>query len=235
VPVYIASGVLGCAVAGAVASDDGGDPAGRGWAFLFIVPVILWAEVYAPRKDMRGAAEALGWRRLPTTKTDALQGDSFLAPGGDVEANDLIEGPDGAQAFWIAGVRAGHHVVVLRPIDPPSPGLVTVRKRRRVGTLPPDVGRTISVGDQEFDERFRTTTESPEFAHGVLTPEVRALIAAHPEYRLRIDGRRALAFRASLPSTAVVAGLVDFLDRVVAAIPADAWPAAGTTPLGRSR
>jgi hypothetical protein len=208
--------------------------AGEGWIWVYVgltAVLTMWSEVDAPRKEMRRIADKLGWP--PPIKEGfqrvALRGDAWLAIGGGAHAHDLIEGPDGAQVFRI-GNEWYYFVVAVRPLDRPGPYLATTRKRRGLVRISaPKVGRTITLGDQAFDARFRTTTESPEFARAFLTPAVRALIAECPEYRLRIDGDRAIAFRTSHPNEAVVTGLLEFLDRVLAAVPADAWEAEGPT------
>jgi hypothetical protein len=230
---WLTPAVVGLCLAGPwvvalVGRSDGTGGAEAGdwvWASIGVsLAYFTWSDILAPRKQMRRIADKLGWR--PPIKEgfqrDALRGDARLAIGGGAHAHDLIEGPDGAQVFRI-GHEWDHFVVAVRPLDRPGPYLATTRKRRR--TPAPSIGRTITSGDQAFDAVFRTMTESPEFARAFLTPEVRARIAECPAYCLRIDGDRAIAFRASHPNEAVVTGLLEFLDRVLAAVPADAWGA----------
>lgn len=206
--------------------------AGPNWAWASIgvsLAYLWWSDILAPRKEMRRIADQLGWRPpiQEGFERHALRGDARLAVGGGAHAHDLIEGPDGTQVFWI-GNEWAHYVVAVRPLDRTSPYLATTRKRNGLARISaPKVGRTITLGDRAFDAVFRTMTESPEFARAFLTPEVRARIAGCPAYCLRIDGDRAIAFRTSHPNAAVVTGLLEFLDRVLAAVPADAWQAEG--------
>lgn len=205
------------------------------FSFVGLVFVLgLWSDGLAPRRKMRRIADELGWE--PSTRSGfeapALRGDSHLSARGYAKAYDLLKGPDGVQVFRVVS-EGGQWVVAQLPLHRPSPYLA-VTANRRVGRLPaPKVGRTVAVGDREFDARFRTLSESPTFARALLTPSVRALIAAHPEYALRIDGCCALAFRASPPTAAVVTALVDFLDDVVTVTPDEAWPVADTAPADR--
>ena len=227
-PACIALGVPVGVVSGVVAATGSGESVGLLLVGAFVgvsLVVFPWSDHFAPRKEMRRVADLLGWR--PTTTKGfqhaALRGDRRLTPAADAGAYDLIEGTDGSQAFRIAG-EGGQWVVAVRPIERSCPYLATTAKPRRVASVPaPRVGRSVALGDHAFDTRFHTMTEAPELAHSVLTPSVRAVIAAHPGYCLRIDGDRAVAFRSSLPSAEVVTGLLEFLDRVVAAVPEHAW------------
>jgi hypothetical protein len=212
-------------------------------ALFLVVPVVFVAllvlAVVASSRARQRRRETLAsyaaqreWRYSPdgVGLEDRFAGDPF-GHGHGRGATNVVEGTYEGRAFLAfdyryttgSGDDATTHTfsvvtMHLGGLALPVPMLQVAPSRGLGKFFSQLLGHDLALGDPVFDDLFQVRTDSPELAHDVLQPDLRALLAAYQDRAWRLQGDSLLMFRRGQHSPgevdAVLASMKAILDRV---------------------
>jgi hypothetical protein len=84
-------------------------------------------------------------------------------------------------------------------------------------------GSDLVLGDPVFDDRFHVRTDSPELAHDVLTPDLRAMLSAYQDRAWRLQGDSLVMFRRGQHTPAEIDAVLASMKAILDRVPPEVW------------
>jgi hypothetical protein len=206
---------------------------------LVVVATVLQQRTRRQRMEtLASYAAARGWRYNPvgTGLESRFRGAPF-GRGHRRTASNVVEGWHEGWAFVAFDYRyltsdgehdQAHDVSVvsvhLGALAQPVP-LLEVAPQGALGRFFRGLvgGADLPLGDPVFDERFRVRAASPELAHDVLHPDMRAMLAAYQDRAWRMEGDSLLLFRSGRHSPAEVDAVLACALAILTRVPQATW------------